>query len=99
MTQRAVHQDQAKRERLEARISSEQKDLMQRAAALQGRSLTDFVVESALRAAEATIREQAVIVLSARDSQTFVEALLNAPAPNDTLFAAAKRYQHEVEER
>jgi uncharacterized protein (DUF1778 family) len=43
-------------ERLEARVSAEQKALMERAAALEGRSLTDFVVGSAQAAAAATIR-------------------------------------------
>ena len=41
----------ARGERLEARISAEQKGLLQRAADLQGRTLTDFVVQSAHDAA------------------------------------------------
>lgn len=45
-----------RRERLEARISPEQKALLERAAALEGRSLTDFVVASAQAAAHETIR-------------------------------------------
>lgn len=52
-----------KRGRLAARISEEQKVLLQRAADPQGRSLSDFVLESAQRAAEAVIREREVITL------------------------------------
>lgn len=83
----------AKRERLEARISPEQKALFQRAAELTGRSLTDFVVSSAQAAAEETIRSHEVITLSVRDSVAFVEALLSPPEPNEHLRAAARRYR------
>ena len=88
-----------KRERLEARISVEQKELLQRAADIQGRSLSDFLVDSAQRAAEQAIRDHEVIMLSARDSSLFAEALFNPPAPNAKLQAAVARYQQEVEER
>jgi uncharacterized protein (DUF1778 family) len=82
-----------KRGRLAARISEEQKVLLQRAADLQGRSLSDFVIESALRAVEAVIREREVIILSTEDSRAFAEAMLNPPAPNERLRAAFVRYQ------
>lgn len=82
-----------KRERLEARISPEQKALIQRAADLEGRSLTDFVVSSVQAAAEETIERHQVIRLSARDSLIFAEAILNPAEPNEHLRAAAKRYR------
>jgi uncharacterized protein (DUF1778 family) len=80
-------------ERLVARVSTEQKELMQRAAALEGQTLTHFVMTSAQRAAEQTIREHEVLVLTPRESRQFVEALLNPPAPNVALRAAARHYQ------
>ena len=86
-----------KRERLEARLSPEQKALLQQAADLQGRSLTDFVLSSAQAAAEETIRANQ-IVLTARDSTAFVEALLNPPAPNERLRAAARHYHEFLSE-
>jgi uncharacterized protein (DUF1778 family) len=86
----------SKQERLEARITPEQKELLQQAAALEGTSLSDFVVRSAQRAAEQTIREHAVITLSVRESQTFVEALLEPPAPNAALRAAVEHYRRAV---
>ena len=87
-----------KRERLEARVSPDQKELIQRAAALTGRSLTDFVVSSAQAAAEEAIRTHAVIRLSARDTAILVEALLNPPEPNEALRAAAEDYRRFVGE-
>jgi uncharacterized protein (DUF1778 family) len=95
----ATHGGTTKRERLEARVSTEQKELLQHAADLQGRTLSDFVVESAQRAAEEVIRAHSVVMLSARDSRAFVEALLEPPMPNGALRTAAARYQETVEER
>ena len=79
--------------RLEARITAEQKDLLSRAAALVGRSLTDFVVTSAYETAVRTIREHQAMVLSERDRKLFVGALLNPRAPGARLRKAARRYR------
>ena len=87
-----------RRERLEARITADQKALLQRAAALEGRSITDFAVSSAQAAAEETIRRHEVITLTARDSAAFVEAVMNPPAPNERLRDAARRHQALVGE-
>lgn len=92
MTSR-VRRNPEKTARLEARITSEQKALFQRAADLSGRSLTDFIVGTLQEAAEATIREHQVITLSARDSAAFAEAVLHPPAPGETLRAAVERYR------
>ncbi|MBI4494712.1 MAG: DUF1778 domain-containing protein [Chloroflexi bacterium] len=83
----------AKRERLEARISPEQKALFQRAADLAGRSLTDFVIGSVQAAAEATIRTHQVLELSARETEAFLAALQDPPPPNERLRAAAERHR------
>ena len=80
-------------ERLEARITAEQKALIQRAADLQGRTLTDFVIASVQDAARRTIEDMEVIRLNAADSRAFAEALLAPPKPNRALREAAKRYR------
>ena len=82
-----------KRERLEARITPEQKALFQRAADLTGRSLTDFVISSVQAAAEATIRTHQVLELTARETEAFLEAIQHPPAPNERLRAAARQYR------
>jgi uncharacterized protein (DUF1778 family) len=83
----------AKTARLEARLTAKQKDLLQHAADLTGRSLTEFVVSSAQEVAARTIREQEVLTLSARDRQVFVNSLLKPNPPNKRLRKAAKRYK------
>jgi uncharacterized protein (DUF1778 family) len=83
-------------ERLEARISNEKKSFLKHAADLVGRSLTDFVVNSAYEAATRLIKEHEQVKLSMKDSDTFIHALQNAPAPSAALVAAAKRYKKDI---
>jgi uncharacterized protein (DUF1778 family) len=80
-------------QRLEARLSADAKAIIQRAADIRGRSVSDFVVSSALEAAEETIREHDIIVLSARDSIAFAEALLEPKGPNEALREAFRLHQ------
>lgn len=82
-----------KSERLMARISSEQKRLLQRAADIRGQTLTEFVVTAAQEAATRAIVDQEVIELSLRDSRAFAEGLLNPPPVSNWLRDAAKRYK------
>lgn len=79
-------------ERLEARVSSDQKDLFIRAAELQGRTLTDFVIASVHEAAVRTLGDLQAIKLSEDESRAFAEALLNPREPSARLKAAARRY-------
>ena len=87
-----------KTSRLEARISAEEKQLLKRAADLQGCSLTEFVVRSAQEAARKTVKEHQMMSLTARDSEAFVKALLKPPAPSKNLVSAAARYKKVMEE-
>jgi uncharacterized protein (DUF1778 family) len=80
-------------ERLEARLSAAQKALIEQAAALQGRSVTDFVLVSAQDAARRTIEEHARIELSVRDSLAFAEALLNPKPASGRLRETVRRYR------
>jgi uncharacterized protein (DUF1778 family) len=86
----------ARSERLEARISKAQKELFVRAADLQGRSLTDFVIASAQAAAVETVRTHDALHLSDRDRHAFVSAVLAPPAPSEALQRAVKRYRRRA---
>jgi len=83
----------ARAERLEARVTAEQKSLIERAAALQGRTLTDFVLTSVQDAARRAIEEHQQLELSVRDSEAFVDALLNPKPVNDRLRDTVRRYR------
>ena len=83
-------------DRLEARISGEKKAVLQHAAELSGRTLSEFVVESAQAAAMRVIQEHENIRLSQAEQIAFVTALLNPAAPNDRLRKAAANYRQQM---
>src|SRR5277367_5378049 len=80
-------------ERLEARVTAEQKSLIERAAALQGRTVTDFVLTSVQDAARRAIEEHNQLSLSVRDSEAFVDALLRPQPVNERLRDTVRRYR------
>lgn len=82
--------------RLEARVTAEQKALLQRAATLSGRSLSEFIVASAQEAAVRLIEEHETIRLSRADQIAFVTALLDPPAPSERLRRAAADYRRQM---
>jgi len=83
-------------ERLETRVTAEQKSLIERAAALQGRTVTDFVLTSVQDAARRAIEEHHHLALSMRDSEAFVDALLNPQPVNDRLRETVRRYREQA---
>lgn len=82
-----------RKERLEARVTAQQKALFQQAADIEGRTLTDFMLDNLQKAARKVIKEHNIIELSYYDTKILVEALLKPPAPNKTLIRAARRYK------
>lgn len=72
------------------RVRPEQKALLVRAAVLRNTDLTDFVIQNAVREAQAVIDEAERVVLSARDTRRWLDLLDNPPAPNARLLAAIK---------
>ena len=83
----------AREERLEARVTRDQKALFQKAANLQGRTVTDFVVHSAQEAAVRLIQERTVMTLTERDQAVFIGALLAPTVPTGRLAKAAESYK------
>jgi uncharacterized protein (DUF1778 family) len=71
-------------------------NLFQQAAALSGRTLSEFVVVSAQDAARRVIAEHESVRLSREEQSTFVQALLNPPTPNARLKRAAKAYRQRT---
>jgi uncharacterized protein (DUF1778 family) len=88
--------DNSRGARLEARISAAQKAVLQHAAALSGRTLSEFVVVSAQEAASKVIQEHESIRLSRAEQTTFVKALLAPAAPGAALRKAASAYKRRL---
>ena len=78
--------------RIEARIAPDALRIVRRAAELQGRSISDFVVAAAQEVAHRTIDEAQLIHLSVEDQVRFVELLLNPPVLAPALKRAKKAH-------
>jgi uncharacterized protein (DUF1778 family) len=86
-----------KEDRLVARITRADKELIERGAAVAGQSVANFVIAHARQAAETLIREEGIIRLTAEESRRLVDALL-APgqAPTAAMKKSLKRYREAV---
>jgi len=88
-----VQERRQRDQRLEARVTPTQKELIERAASIQGRTVTDFVVTTLQEAARRAIEDNAVWQLSQAQQNAFIEALNAPPAPNKNLRTAYQRYE------
>ena len=88
-----MKQDTQPTARLEARLPPDVMARLKRAAEIQGRTLTDFVVAAADEAACRAIEQTEIIRLSIEDQRQIAAAILNPPQPAPALRRAAKRYR------
>lgn len=79
--------------RLEARLPIHVHAMLKRAAELQGRTLTDFVVSASSEAARQAIENTEVIRLSLEDQRLFAESLHNPPEPHPALIRAFDKHR------
>ncbi len=79
--------------RLEARISFDLHATLKRAAELQGRTMTDFVIAAVQEAAQKAIEQADIIRLSLADQACFAQTLLSPPEPAPALKRAFARRQ------
>lgn len=89
---------QTRTARIEARISPEMLAVVKRAAEIQGRSVSDFVVAAAQEAAQRTIEDTTIIRLSVEDQRLMLDTILNPPEPNEALRKAADAHKRLVVE-
>jgi len=87
---------QTRTARIEARISPEMLTVVKRAAEMQGRSVSDFVVAAAQEAAQRTIEDVAIVRLSVEDQRAVIDAIFSPPEPNASLRKAAAAYKRLV---
>jgi uncharacterized protein (DUF1778 family) len=87
---------QTRNARLDVRISSEQKDFFLHAARLSGRSLSEFIIDSAQEAAARIVQEHEIVRLSREEQISFVTALLNPPESGERLRRAFSDYRQKA---
>lgn len=79
--------------RLEARLPAHVHAMLKRAAEIQGRTLTDFVIAASSEAARQTIEATEIIRLSLDDQHLFAESILNPPEPTAALERAFAKHR------
>lgn len=86
--------------RLNFRLPTGLKSVIEEAAASLGQTVSDFAVSTLVQAAQRVIREQSVTELSARDRDIVIALLDDADAkPNKALKKAAAEYKKHFGKR
>lgn len=78
------------------RITPDLKQLFEEAAAVSGRSATDFVTEAARERAIQVLRDQEDVTiwrLAGEDARAVAEAIIGPPRPNPRLAAAFAKHR------
>jgi uncharacterized protein (DUF1778 family) len=95
----ATENTSTKSARIETRVTQEQKELIERAAKVSGRSVSDFVIAHVVVAAKKIIEEYEKQRLDQVQSRILVDALLSPKKPNKNLKLAMQDYRRRVESR
>lgn len=90
---------QNKTERINLRVKSSAKEIIMLAAGFEGKTVSHFILTSALKCAEKTVQEHQMMTLNANDSKTFFEALSAPVRLNPKLTAAFEEYEKRVTTR
>jgi len=86
-----------KEARLNFRLPSHLKEVIEEAAAAMGQSVSDYAVATLVQSSQAVLQQSQSTVLSNRDRKAFMAILDDADArPNRTLTEAAKRYKKRL---
>ena len=85
-----------KSERINLRLKNSAKSLIERAAGFEGKTVSHFILTSALEQAEKTVQKHETMTLNAKNSKIFFEAL-DAPVRfNRKLAAALEEHDQRV---
>jgi uncharacterized protein (DUF1778 family) len=74
-------------DRIDVRTNPEVKSVIERAAQLSHKSVSAYILESALQRAQEEIHETERLILSGTERESFFSALANPPSPNEALKA------------
>ncbi len=85
-----------KRDLMHLRLDAKTKRRLERLAAYDETTMSDFVLSNAVAAAERVTDPHEKIVLTAQDWDIFCDALINPPEPIERLREAARRYRERI---
>lgn len=86
-------------ERINLRLKRTSKSLIERAASFEGKTLSHFILTSALERAEKTVQEHEHIALTSADARIFYEALAEPVHFNSKLVEALNEHGRRVKSR
>lgn len=96
MTAVTRHPKITREDRLGFRVDRQTKDMIERAAELQRRKVSDFCVTALADAARKTIAEHETLRLSEADRKAFFDILMNPPEPSERLIRAVAEHRRRV---
>lgn len=86
-------------DRIDIRISKEQKELIKYASDLSGfKNLTEFIIYSVNKETKNVIIENNQVLKSLEDKKIFLKAILNPPSPNNKLIKASLKYKKKMDD-
>lgn len=88
-----------KQDRINLRLRHDVKKTLERAAGFEGKTISSFILSSALVQAEKTISEHEIIRLNSHDSEAFFDALAQPIQFNDKLLRALTIHSQSVESK
>ena len=88
-----------KNERINLRLKQSAKNLIERAAAYEGKTVSNFILSSALASAEKTIHEHESIQFNEQDAQRFFESLGKPVRFNKKLTSALVEHDRRVDSK
>ena len=83
-------------DRLGFRLDQQTKGLIERAAQLERRKISDYCLTAITDAARRTIAEHETLNLSGRDRAAFFEAMIDPPAPSERLARAFAEHGRRI---
>ncbi len=89
----------AKNERINLRLKQSAKHLIERAATFEGKTVSNFILSSALASAEKAIQEHESIQLNEQDAQRFFDALAKPVEFNEKLTEALAEHDRHVDSK
>ena len=87
---------QNKNERINLRVKSSAKRLIARAADFEGKTVSHFILTSALKSAEETVQKHQMMTLNTKNSKAFFDAVVAPVHFNRKLTAALEEYDKRV---
>ena len=88
-----------KNERINLRLKQSAKSLIERAATFEGKTVSSFILSSALASAEKTIHEHESLQLNEQDAQRFFDALAKPVRFNKKLTEALVEHDRRVDSK